>query len=173
MSGATASRLWEYQGVRALVILHDHELRRFLDTWRRAASLRLSLAATQYPQGTTLDDVLCHVLCRARDYLAASCEQLGLPDPGCRPSPEAHAVASTVDEYLEHLLDCWYLSFRGVPEEAFREHADVKRWGSPSGVEALMEHALVHPMRHRLQLQDLMLALGKARSMPRSETNDS
>ena len=33
----------------------------------------------------------------------------------------------------------------------------TSRWGEPYTVEQMLEHAVVHPMRHRIQLERLML----------------
>jgi hypothetical protein len=32
----------------------------------------------------------------------------------------------------------------------------VSRWGEPYTVEQMLEHAVVHPMRHRFQLQRIL-----------------
>jgi len=33
----------------------------------------------------------------------------------------------------------------------------MSQWGEPYTVEQMLEHALVHPMRHRIQLERLMV----------------
>ncbi|MEW5983134.1 MAG: hypothetical protein AB1806_12310 [Acidobacteriota bacterium] len=147
---------WAYRGVRAAVILHERELRRFLDTWKVAKARRTSLAGTLYEPGKTLEDILVHVLHWARDYIVWSCEKLQLPDPGCAPIPAVSDVEREADDYVEHLLGCWKQPFRSLPEDAFYEPQYRTRWGNYYPVEALLEHAVVHPMRHRLQLEDLM-----------------
>jgi uncharacterized damage-inducible protein DinB len=146
---------WQYRGVRALVILHERELRRFFVTWKVAKATDLSLAGTLYPPGTSLDDVLVHVLHWARDYVTWSCEKLKLPDPECAPVPEPGEVAEKADAYLAHLLERWREPFRRLPDDLFYEPQYRTRWGSTLPVEALLEHAVVHPMRHRLQLEEL------------------
>jgi hypothetical protein len=156
MDEAMRIEAWQYRGARALVTLHERELRRFTDTWKEAISRDVALSGTKYDRETTLADVLVHVLHWARDYLVWSCEKLKLPDPGCAPIPEASAVAREVDAYVEHLLACWREPFRAVPEDAFYEPEYRTRWGSHYKVEALLEHAVVHPMRHRLQLEELI-----------------
>lgn len=35
-------------------------------------------------------------------------------------------------------------------------HVYKSRWGAPMTVEAMFEHAVAHPMRHRLQLKELV-----------------
>jgi hypothetical protein len=156
MKDETSVDAWTYRGVRALVILHDRELRRFLDTWRIAKAKNVSLAGTLYPADTSLEDILVHVLHWARDYVIWCCEKLELPDPGCDPVPTAGAASEKADAYASHLLTRWQKPFRALPDEVFYEPQYRTRWGSTLPVEALLEHAVVHPMRHRLQLEELI-----------------
>lgn len=144
---------WRYRGVRALVILHEHELRRYVETWKAAKARGATPPGADTEPAATLEDALAHVLYWARDYLVWSCENLGLPDPGVAPNPEAGDIAREVDGYVEHLLDRWRAPFREVPAEAFYEPYRT-RWGRMLPVEALLEHAVVHPMRHRFQLEE-------------------
>jgi hypothetical protein len=39
----------------------------------------------------------------------------------------------------------------------------TSRWGAPMNVEAMFEHAVVHPMRHRFQLEELIAKKRKRR----------
>ena len=147
---------WEYRGARALVILHERELRRCVETWKVAKARGLALTGTRDEPNPSLDDFLVHVLHWARDYLVWSCENLKLPDPGCAPIPHVGDVAREVDGYVEHLLACWREPLRALPEKAFCATQHRTRWDLLYPVEALLEHAVVHPMRHRLQLEELM-----------------
>ena len=147
---------WTYRGVRALVILHERELLAFLAAWKGARARNVSLARTRYPAATSLEDILVHVLHWARDYLVWCCEKLKLPDPECAAVPGAAVVSEESDSYVSHLLARWRQPFREVEDESFYEPQYRTRWGSTLPVEALLEHAVVHPMRHRLQLEELM-----------------
>jgi hypothetical protein len=152
---------WTYRGVRALVILHQRELLRFIERWKAAKARGVSLAGTTYESGMTLETLVVHVLHWARDYLVWSCENLRLPDPTCPPIPAPGDVARELDTYVEHLLACWKEPFRALPEDVFYEPQYRTRWGHHYPVEALLEHAVVHPMRHRLQLEELMEGGGR------------
>ncbi|MFG1690730.1 hypothetical protein ACGF5M_01020 [Gemmatimonadota bacterium] len=147
---------WQYRGARAIVILHERELRHFLDTWKAAKARNLALSETKYKPEMTLEDILVHVLHWARDYVVWSCEKLQLPDPGIAPIPAVGDVASEVDSYVDHLLKTWREPFRALPEDVFWESHHRTPWGKNLQVETLLEHAVVHPMRHRLQFEELM-----------------
>lgn len=156
MEMASTTDAWRYRGVRAIVILHERELRRFVETWKTAKARGVSLSDTAYEPGMTLEDMLVHVLHWARDYVVWSCESLRLPDPACAPVPAPVDVGRELDAWVEDLLARWKEPFRALPEEVFYEPQHRTRWGNHYPVEALLEHAVVHPMRHRLQLEELM-----------------
>jgi hypothetical protein len=59
------------------------------------------------------------------------------------------------DDYLEHVLERWREPLRDVPAERFVE-THVSNWGEDFTLESMLEHAVVHPMRHALQLEELM-----------------
>ncbi|HUI56652.1 MAG TPA: hypothetical protein VLY04_16865 [Bryobacteraceae bacterium] len=75
------------RAVRAMVLLHEEHLRRFVQTWRRAMALPVSLPPTADPNYASLGALGRHVLSAAGGYLVWMCEVLRLPDPGVRPAP--------------------------------------------------------------------------------------
>lgn len=87
------------------------------------------------------------------------CDKLGLADPGIRAAPEPAVIAEQADDYLEHLLARWRLPLAGVTE-ADLEPIHTTRWGEKMSLEGMLEHAVMHPLRHRFQLEELMEARG-------------
>ncbi len=87
------------------------------------------------------------------------CEKLGLPDPGIDEAPEPEAVERDADRYLEHLLERWRKPLAGVEEEQLQTTSKT-RWGEDMTCEGMLEHAVMHPIRHRFQLEELMEAQG-------------
>ncbi len=146
---------YRYRGARALVMLHERELRAFLVTFRRAQAWGVSLPETADPDYASLDALLRHVLGAAGGYLTWSAKVLELPDPGVDRVPSVEAIDTEAEAYLEHVLDRWWSPLRDVPEERFEE-AHKSNWGTPYSVDAMLEHAVVHPMRHAFQLEELM-----------------
>lgn len=145
---------YRYRGARALVLLHDRELRRFLDCWRTFLASGLSLPETEDPDYQDPYHLLRHVL-GAAGYLRWSCEKLGEPEPVIPPLPDTGRPAE-VDAWLEELLAAWRLPFHEVEEELFDHPAHLSRWGAPYTVDAMLEHAVMHPVRHRFQLEELL-----------------
>jgi len=147
---------YQYRGARALVLLHEKELREFVVVWRRARAAGLPLPVTSDPDYASLEALLFHVLRAARGYMTWMCESLGLADPGIEPPPPVERVAAEVDRYVEHLLERWRLPLAGLPEERFHAPEFRSRWGVLYCVDAMLEHAVVHPVRHAFQLRELL-----------------
>ena len=147
---------FKYRGARAMILLHEKELRRFVDTWRRAKTSGAKLPKTDDPDYASYDALLRHVLGSSRGYLTWSCEKLGLPDPEVEPAPDVGIVDQRCDQYLAHLLSRWQDPLRDVAGERFDRPEYPSRWGVPYCVDAMLEHAVMHPIRHRFQLEELL-----------------
>ena len=136
--------------------MHEVEMRRCLEVWRRAKAAAIALPQTDDPDYASLETLLVHILDSARWYMVWMCQQLALPDPEIRPAPEPSRIEGEAERYLEHLLERWRLPLAGVPEAKFEDNVYASFWGTPYSVEAMLEHALVHPMRHAFQLSELL-----------------
>lgn len=148
---------YRYGGAGALVALHDHHLREFLAIWRQADERRLELPASSEPEYASREALLAHVLGCAAGYLGWICRQLELPQPAIeRPAPEH--LAATADGVLERILEAWQTPLRSLTEERAYHPAHPSPWGPPYCIDAMLEHAVMHPIRHSHQLRRLMAA---------------
>lgn len=156
---ADASELppYQYAGARALVQLHEVQLRDFLAVWREAAAARLPLPTTADPDYASLETLLRHLLAAARGYMVWCCAQLGLAEPGIPEAPPVERIAAEADAYLEQVLAGWRAPLAEVPEDRFGEEFP-SRWKTVYCIDAMLEHAVVHPMRHAFQLRRLLAA---------------
>jgi len=148
---------YRYRGARALVLLHERTVRELLPVWRRAKAAHIKLPATKDPSYASLETLLHHALGAARGYMTWLCEQLGLPDPRINPAPDESSVEQEAERYIEHLLERWRLPLAGVEELRFAA-IHKSRWGEDISLEGMLEHAVMHPARHRFQLEELMEA---------------
>src|SRR5712672_1187390 len=106
------------RAVRAMVLLHEEHLRRFVKTWRLALANPVSLPPTDDSAYASLDTLGRHVLSAAGGYFIWICEVLTLPNPGVKPAPHVNAIVHDADDYLEHVLECWRgTSLREVADE--------------------------------------------------------
>ena len=151
------SELTDYRerAARALVLLHERELRAFLATWRQAQAWGVRLPPTTDPDCESTEAMLRHVLNAAGGYMTGMPQRLGLPDPGIRQAPALEAIEAEADAYLDEVLARWRDPLRDVPGARFVE-THRSNWGEDFTIESMLEHAVVHPMRHAFQLQELM-----------------
>ena len=144
------------RAVLALVLLHDEHLRRFLVVWKQARDASVALAKTEDPAYASLDTLLHHVLRAARGYMTWMCEKLELPDPEIRVTPEPALLARDADSYMEHVLERWHSPLKDVGDERLETPEYPSRWGTMYCIDAMLEHAVMHPIRHAFQLEELI-----------------
>ncbi len=147
---------YRYGGAKTLVALHARYLREFLATWRRADAAGIQLPETTDPSYASREVLLAHVLGCAAHYLVWMCEQLNLPAPDVESNPPAKGLAARADQYMESVLAAWEQPLREVSEEVADSKAYLARWGSPFTIDSMLEHAVMHPIRHSYQLESLM-----------------
>jgi uncharacterized damage-inducible protein DinB len=148
---------YRYRGARALVLLHHAAMCELLPVWRKAKQAGIKLPPTSDADYVSLEALLHHALRASRGYMVWLCEKLGLPDPGIEPAPEPDRIEAEAERYLEHLLERWRLPLAEVEEKSFFT-THRTRWGEDMSCEGMLEHAVMHPHRHRFQLEELMEA---------------
>jgi hypothetical protein len=160
---------FQSRGVRALVLLQMGEMERLFAVWKQAKRAGVNLPRTTDPAYQSLDLLMRHPLRSCRGYLTWLCEVLARPEPKVPDPPEAHRVAAEGAAYLKLLAKAWAKHMAWMPSEVLDSFTVYEsRWGAPMTVEAMFEHALAHPMRHRFQLEEL---IAKRRTSPgRSRT---
>ena len=147
-----------YRGARALVLLHEREMRRFLETWEEAAAVGLAMPPTEDPDCRTLEALLRHVLLAAMGYMVWICRQLELPDPEIPPRPADLSTRAARTAWADHLLECWRPPLREVGFDRFEDREYPSPWKVRYCIDAMLEHAVMHPLRHRFQLEELLAA---------------
>ena len=144
------------RAVRAMVLLHEEHLRRFVHTWRLALASSVRLSPTDDPAYASLGALGQHVLGAAGGYMVWMCEVLTLPDPGIRSAPDAAAMVRDADDYIEHVLERWRAPLREVSNERLETPEYPPRWKTRYCIDAMLEHAVMHPIRHAFQLEELI-----------------
>lgn len=151
---------YRYRGARAMVLLHERELGRFLSVWRQAVAAGISLPTTSDRDYASLEALLCHVLGAARGYMTWMCEVLDLPEPKIDLPPALADVSRVAEAYVAHVCARWRTPLAGVDEERFGRPEFASRWGVRYCVDAMLEHAVMHPIRHEFQLRELLSEKG-------------
>ncbi len=142
------------RGARAAVSLHARHLHQFVEVWRKARALHVVTPRVEDPDYASLETVLNHVLRWARRYLIWICEQLNLPDPEIPPVPAPGEIEGAAERYIEGLLARWAACLRDVAEEQTHRPEYVSPWGVRYCIDAMLEHAVMHPIRHSFQLEE-------------------
>jgi hypothetical protein len=149
---------YSYGGARALVTLHEQHMRSFLETWRKAKKAGIVLPKSLDPSYKSLETLLRHPLKSSRGYLIWICQNLELPDPGIDPVPEIEDIERSAEHFLEHLLRRWQMPLRDVSEERFFDRTYISHWDVEYCIESMLEHAVMHPIRHEFQLINIIKA---------------
>ncbi len=147
---------YQYRAARATVILHEQYMREFLNSWRSAKAAEVVLPKSENPAYVSLEALLKHVLGCGRHYMVWICEMLELPDPEIKLPPEVDAIEAEAESYLEHLFQQWRTPLAEVSEERFYKPEYTSGWGFNYCIDAMLEHAVMHPILHRFQLEELM-----------------
>lgn len=147
-----------YAGARALVALHDRHLRSCTGIWEQALAAGVSMPETEDPDYASIEAVGVHVLACARHYMEWCCEMLELPDPGIEAPPTPETIATSGRDYLEHVLERWRTPLAKPLPEAFEAKDHRSRWGRLYSIDAMLEHAVMHPIRHQFQMENWLAA---------------
>ena len=147
---------YSYNGARSLVLLHEKYLRTLLLTWREGKNLNISLPKTEDSDYKSLDTLLHHVFRAARGYMVWICDKLDLPDPEIKLAPEPENIDDEADEYIAFLLEKWCTPLADIPEERFHSPTYKSNWNVDYCIDAMLEHAVMHPIRHEFQLKNII-----------------
>jgi len=145
------------RGVRSLVELHERELPEFLATWRRfAASGKPMPEAHGDEDYENRERLVAHVQRSARSYLLWIWEMLERPIEDLPYVREPDEIVPRLDAYMAETLDGWRRHLAPLAPEQLAPKQYLSRWGEPHTIEQMLEHAVVHPMRHRIQLERIL-----------------
>ena len=148
--------IYKYAGAKALVKLHEIHLNSFYETWKEAKRLDIKLPVSDDPYYVSLNRLLYHVLRSARGYMIWMCDKLGLEDPQIKETPAAEMIEEKAVEQMTHLFERWKLPLPNVEPELFEDKVYKSNWGVEYCIDAMLEHAVMHPIRHEFQLKNLM-----------------
>jgi uncharacterized damage-inducible protein DinB len=145
------------RAVRSLVELHERELRAFLAVWKRFVAANLPLPEAHGDEHYENRERLAgHVLMAARGYLSRIGEWVGRPVSDVDGSQDPHDVVARLAEFADDVLAGYRRHMAEITEQELEPQVHRARWGDLMSVENLLEHAVVHPMRHRIQLERIL-----------------
>jgi len=152
------------RAVRSLVELHERELHAFLEVWRRFVAVGVAMPEAHGDESYASPERLGgHVLIAARNYLVRIGEWVERPVTDVDAAADPLAVVQRAPQFAGEILAAYRRHLAAVTDEELEPQTHKTRWGSLMSVEMLLEHAVVHPMRHRIQLERLLEASPAAR----------
>jgi uncharacterized damage-inducible protein DinB len=145
------------RAVLSLVELHERELHSFLELWGRFVASGLPVPESHGDENyENRDRLLAHVLMAARGYLTRIGEWVGRPVTDVDAAKDPYDIAGRASVFADSVLAGYRTNLAPVSTEEFEPQLHRTRWGDLMSVENLLEHAVVHPMRHRIQLERML-----------------
>jgi hypothetical protein len=142
------------RAVRSLAELHRVELLSCFETWKRfKASGKPMPEAKGDADYETPERLAAHVQGAARGYIIWMAEQVGRPITEIQRAQSWEDVWADFDGFAEKTLAAWEKHGALLTDEELGPTMHKTRWGDMITVETMLEHAVVHPMRHRIQLE--------------------
>ena len=71
-------------------------------------------------------------------------------------SKDPYEIASRASQFADDVLSAYRRHLAEISNEELEPQVHRTRWGELMSVENLLEHAVVHPMRHRIQLERIL-----------------
>jgi uncharacterized damage-inducible protein DinB len=140
------------------VELHEVELKRFYDVWEGFRASGTPLPETDDPSYQSADHLGGHVLRAARNYLTWIGEFVNRPVTDVDSDTDAASIAGKGRAFMDDVLAAWRRHLALLEDRELAPAKRKSRWGEDYSIEQMLEHAVVHPMRHRIQLERLMSA---------------
>ena len=97
-----------------------------------------------------------HVLMAARGYLTRIGEWVARPVSDVDGSQDPYEIVSRISDFAEGVLAAYRRHLTEISDQELVPQVHRTRWGELMSVENLLEHAVVHPMRHRIQLERIL-----------------
>jgi uncharacterized damage-inducible protein DinB len=145
------------RAVRSLVELHEREMQSFLQVWKRFVAADLPMPEARGDESyENRERLLGHVLMAARGYLTRIGEWVGRPVSDVDGSQDPYEIVTRAAEFADDVLAAYRRYLAEVSDQELEPQVHRTRWGELMSVEELLEHALVHPMRHRIQLERIL-----------------
>jgi len=148
--------MFKSNAVRSCVELHEIELNRFFDTWQAFRASGAALPETADPSYQSSDHLAGHVFRAARNYLVWIGDCVKRPVRDVDADTDLVGIARKGRTFVDEVLAGWRRHLGALEDGELAPAMYKSRWGEDYNIEQMLEHAVVHPMRHRIQLERLM-----------------
>ncbi len=142
--------------VRSCVELHEIELMRAFEIWGTFCVSGTSLPVSTDPAYQSVDHLGGHILRASRNYLVWIGECVKRPVTDVDPDTDHLSISRKGRAFMEEVLAGWRRHLALLADAELWPALYKSRWGFDYSIEQMLEHAVVHPMRHRIQLERLL-----------------
>lgn len=156
MNRAALALLDEYQkSIRELIFviqnISDQQLCKIVDH------------QTQDQECKSIQSILTHVISSGYSYTVYIEHSIGIHST--RPEPKIFETINPYIEALNVMFEYCAQCFKSHPNVAIEVHDPLKKinvkWGQQYDIEQLMEHAIVHILRHRRQIEHFLFKISE------------
>jgi hypothetical protein len=148
--------MFKSNAVRSCVELHEIEINRFYEAWEAFRASGTSLPKTADPSYESPDHLGGHVFRATRSYLTWIGECVKRPVTDLDSATDLVNIARRGRVFVDEVLAAWRRHLAVLEDAELAPTSYKSRWGEDYNIEQMLEHAVVHPMRHRIQLERLM-----------------
>jgi len=148
--------MFKSNAVRSCVELHEIELNRFVDAFQAFRASGRSLPMTDDPSYQSAEHLAGHVFRAARNYLVWIGECVKRPVKDVDADTDLVSISRKGRAFVDEVLAGWRRHLAALEDAELGPAMYKSRWGDDYNIEQMLEHAVVHPMRHRIQLERLM-----------------
>jgi hypothetical protein len=128
-----------------------------MDVWKR---FRTSCKPMPEARGDadyeSPERLVAHVQGAARSYMLWIWEMLEKPIEGLPRVRDAALIVPDLEKFQADTLAGWEKHGALLTDDLLTPKQYLSRWGEPHTIEQMLEHAVVHPMRHRRQLERVL-----------------
>jgi hypothetical protein len=89
-------------------------------------------------------------------YLTRIVEWVGRSVSDVDSSQDPYEIATRATEFTADVLAAYRRHLAEITDQELEPQVHHTRWGGIMSVEDMLEHAVVHPMRHRIQLERIL-----------------
>ncbi len=152
--------MFRSNAVRNCVELHEIEINRFYEVWEAFRTSGTPLPETSDPSYESANHLGGHVFRSARNYLTWIGECVKRPATDLDPDTDLLRIARKGRAFVDEVLAAWRRHLSMLEDAELAPTTYKSRWGEDCNIEQMLEHAVVHPMRHRIQLERVMALRG-------------
>jgi hypothetical protein len=153
--------MFRSNAVRNCVELHEIEINRFYQVWEAFCASGTPLPESSDPSYESSNHLGGHVFRAARNYLTWVGECVRRPVTNLDPDTDLVRIAGKGRTFVDEVLSGWRQHLSALEDAELAPATYRSRWGEDYNIEQMLEHAVVHPMRHRIQLERLIARQGQ------------